>query len=401
MFDELFVKASAIARHGGRPLAEERRKFLAHQKQRGIPRVTLRWHAEMLLKVVDTLDLQNRPGEIISREEIKRKATDKKHKFTSVATRWLKLLGRLEEPDLSSERHFEQVEAFANFLRDELELAPGTVSLKCAFARNFLKQLDVPLSSGRQFKLKQVEKAFARVLDQKNYKPRTIQNMVSHLRILLRYAERQNWCPNGLSKAIRSPRAFSQQSLPSGPSWKDVQRLLAMTEGDHEIEIRDRPILMLFAIYGLRRGEVGHLLLSDIDWERELLTVRCSKSGRPRLYPMIKSVGDAILRYLKEVRPKSSHQEIFLTLVHPIRPLHGSVQHAVRRRIRSLGVPLAHYGPHSLRHACATRLLSEGMTLKTIGDQLGHTNSETTKIYAKVDLVGLRQVADFDLGGLL
>lgn len=401
MFDQLFVMRHALTRHANGPLAEERSKFLAHQKARGIPRVTLRWHADMLLKIVEALRLEDRPGEIISRDEIRRKATDKRHKFTSVATRWLKFLGRLEEPAVVENPHSNQVEGFAKHLRDDLDLSAKTVSLKCTFVRKLLKQLNVSLDSGHSFTLNQVEKAFAKVVGHGNYKPRTIQNMVSHLRIFLRYAERQSWCRIGLASAIRSPRAFSQQSLPSGPSWEDVQRLLAMTEGDRKVDIRDRPILMLFAIYGLRRSEVGHLLLGDIDWKHELLSVRCSRSGRARLYPLLKLVGDALLRYLKEVRPKSSHREVFLTLVHPIRPLHTSVQHAVRRRLRSLDVSLAHYGPHSLRHACATRLLSQGLTLKAIGDQLGHMNTETTRIYAKVDLPGLRQVADFDLGGLL
>src|SRR5690606_16134420 len=128
---------------------------------------------------------------------------------------------------------------------------------------------------------------------------------------------------------------------------------------------------------------------------------KCSKSGRMRLYPLVNTVGNAVLRYLREVRAQSSHREVFLTLLHPIRPLHDSVSHAVRLRLRSLNVVLQHYGPHSLRHACATHMLAQGMTLKAIGDQLGHLNTETTRIYAKVDLTGLRQVAAFDLGELL
>lgn len=173
-----------------------------------------------------------------------------------------------------------------------------------------------------------------------------------------------------------------------------------MTEGDRPLDIRDRAILMLFAIYGLRRGEVGHLRLSDFDWERELLSVVCSKNRRERLYPLIYPVGNAVLRYLKEVRPRSPHQEVFLTLLHPIRPLHTSVSHAVSRRLRRLGVVLPHYGPHALRHACAAHMLARGMTLKEIGDHLGHQKPDTTRIYAKVDLAGLRMVANFDLGGL-
>jgi integrase/recombinase XerD len=64
-------------------------------------------------------------------------------------------------------------------------------------------------------------------------------------------------------------------------------------------------------------------------------------------------------------------------------------------------VSLKHYGPHSLRHACATRLLAEGLSMKEIGDHLGHRKMDTTRVYAKVDLVGLRQVADFNIGDLL
>lgn len=401
MFEQLFVKPHALARHTSGPLAEERSEFLAYQRDRGIPRATLRWHAEMLLRIVEALCLDERPGELISRDEILLKTTDRRHKFTSVATRWLKYLGRLQEPAAQENPYSDQIEQFARHLRDDLGLSPITVRLKCTFVRKFLTQLQVPLDESHQFTLQVVEKAFSEVVSQGTYKPRTIQNMVSHLRIFLRYGERQGWFRIGLANAIRSPRAFTQQSLPSGPSWDDVQRLLKMTEGDRRIDVRDRVILMLFAIYGLRRGEVGHLLLADIDWKREQLSVTCSKSGRTRLYPLLKSVGNALLRYLKEVRPKSPHREVFLTLLHPIRPLYGSVQHAVRRRLRSLDVALAHYGAHSLRHACATRLLEQGLTLKAIGDQLGHMNTETTRIYAKVDLAGLRQVADFDLGGLL
>ena len=62
---------------------------------------------------------------------------------------------------------------------------------------------------------------------------------------------------------------------------------------------------MLLAVYGFRAGEVVRLRLEDFDWERELFTVRSSKSGRPRVYPLARSVATAILRYLKEVRPRT------------------------------------------------------------------------------------------------
>ena len=102
-----------------------------------------------------------------------------------------------------------------------------------------------------------------------------------------------------------APRVFTHEGLPIGPSWDDVKRLLAAAEGDRPVDIRDRALLMLLAVYGLRAGEVTALCLKDFDWEREVLSVPHSKSQRPRTYPLCRPVGDAVLRYLREVRPRS------------------------------------------------------------------------------------------------
>ena len=58
-------------------------------------------------------------------------------------------------------------------------------------------------------------------------------------------------------------------------------------------------------------------------------------------------------------------------------------------------------GPHSLRHACATRLLKKGTSLREIADFLGHRNLRTVSIYAKLDTRSLRKVASFSMAGVL
>ena len=159
---------------------------------------------------------------------------------------------------------------------------------------------------------------------------------------------------------------------------------------------------MLFAIYGMRVGEVRALKLDDLDWEKELIYLTRPKPRRRQSYPLSYTVGEAIIGYLKKVRPRVSQREVFLTVKAPFQPLtSGSLYDLVSDRLRALGVSLPHYGPQSLRHACATRLLAEGLSMKEIGDHLGHRKADTTRVYAKVDLTALRQVANFDLGGLL
>ncbi|MCO4883460.1 tyrosine-type recombinase/integrase, partial [Paraburkholderia caribensis] len=89
----------------------------------------------------------------------------------------------------------------------------------------------------------------------------------------------------------------------------------------------------------------------------------------------------------------------------PYQPLGSSaLWQIVNRQLRPMDLAIKHTGPHALRHACATRLLGRGLTgltMKEIGDFLGHRHPATTALYAKVDIGGLRQVADVDLGRFL
>jgi integrase/recombinase XerD len=132
------------------------------------------------------------------------------------------------------------------------------------------------------------------------------------------------------------------------------------------------------------------------------MTVKRPKQRRTQYYPLVESVGEAILTYLQQVRPsRCAWRELFVTIKAPFRPLSsGGIHHVVSSRLRALGIKTTHYGPHGLRHACATHLVAEGLSLKEVGDHLGHRSTHATRTYARVDLAGLQEVATFDLEGL-
>lgn len=416
MFEQLIARPFYLARHRTSPLVEERLAYLDHLAGQGMSRKHLRAVADYLLVVTDRLRLADRPGEAISHVEINQQAVlwaDSQSKspnwkggsssraaFRSYATRWLQFLGRLERRPTSVSPYAGVVTAFADFMRVERGLSPVTIRGRCWLVQRFLDRLDPTDCSLCTITISQIDAALLGMLTDSGYSRDTVQTWASDLRAFFRFAEMNGWCRSGLASAIQSPRVYSQNTLPSGPSWDDVQQLLATTIGDRPVDIRNRAILMLLAIYGLRAGEVTHLQLEDFDWEHEVFSVTSSKTRKRRTYPLARPVGDAILRYLKEVRPRSAHREVFLALQAPVRPLRV-LWSVVGTRLRSLGVSIAHHGPHALRHACASHLLAQGLSLKEIGDHLGHHDPDSTRIYAKVDLVGLRQVADLDLGGLL
>jgi site-specific recombinase XerD len=418
MFDRLYKRPRVLARHRNGPLVEERRRYLAHGAEQEMALLTLQNMARYTLIVAKALRLADRPGEIITKEEIEVEAErwanrQPKHpmmrlfhhsrrNFTLQAIRWLTFMGRME-PSITGQRPYtKHVAQFSDYQLRERGLSPQTVEYSSRTIHQFFSQIEEAGLRLKTLSVAQVDELLVKKFREGKYARSTIQRWASVLRTFFRFAERRGWCHRGLAAVMMVPRAFRHAGIPIGPSWDKVKQLLATTERGRPVDIRDRAILMLLTVYGLRVGEVAAFCLEDFDWEREILSVPHGKSQRPRAYPLCRSVGDAVLRYLREVRRQSDRREVFLTMVAPFRPLTSDgMAEIVRRRLHALGLTLPHYGPHVLRHACATRLLAQGLSLKEIGDHLGHRSSDATSIYAKVDLAALRTVANFSLEDLL
>ena len=418
MFERLFERPHALARQRNGPAAEERRRYLAHCAEQQMARRTLRLIALYLLIVAKALRLADRPDELITRAEIEAEAHRWANRrprpaqmrsvrlawlrFTGPASRWLAFLGRLQPPAAAPRPYAEAVAQFGDSMLRERGLSSRTIEPRCRTISEFLSLIVEAGLRLDTLTVAQVDALLARKVRDEGYARVTIQTYASTLRAFFRYAEGRSWCHPGLAAAIMAPRVFHHEALPEGPSWEEVNRALAAAQGDRPVDIRDRALLMLLAIDGLRSSEVVGLHLEDFDWEHETLTIAPCKRQKPRIYPLCRPVGDAVLRYLREVRPRSTRREVFLTLRAPFRPLPWrGLGQVVQRRLHALDVPLPHYGPHALRHACATHLLEQGLSLKEIGDHLGHQSPEATRIYAKVDLTGLRAVADLEREGLL
>jgi site-specific recombinase XerD len=322
--------------------------------------------------------------------------------FVQVAVAWLRFLGILKDMPHGRPNIFSgQVDEFIAHLRDERGLSPKTVCSQRWQIDSFLEHVCSSKASIASISVGDID-VFLESKGREDWCRVSVASCAAALRSFFRYAERRGWCSPGIATAIDSPRLFKQEGLPRGPHWTDVQRLIGSTSGSEPRDIRDHAILMLLAIYGLRSGEVRGLRLEDLDWNRDIITIKRPKQRRTQYYPIVESVGNAILKYLQRARPRRcTCRELFVTLKAPYRPLSaGGIYHAVSSRLHALGIETTHHGPHGLRHACAAHLVAEGLSLKEVGDHLGHRSAYATRTYARIDLAGLREVAAFDLGGL-
>jgi integrase/recombinase XerD len=413
MFGNLFQYPSVLARHREGPAADERRRFLVHRAKEGVAPATPLRIARELLVIAKSLDITGP----ISRQDLEAAASkwacrqQRRHRshgprwsrelFLQLGARWLHFLGRLQKPALPPFPFAHLITDFTQYMRAERGLSEATIRNRCWHVQLFLAWLGNQNRSLAEVSIGDID-AFLSRKGIQDWGRVSIATSAQALRAFFRHAGLQGWCANTIAAGITGPRVFKHEALPIGPGWADVQRLITSTDGDRCRDIRDRAILMLFATYGFRASEVAGLQLEQLNWEREIIAILRPKQRRTQEYPLIPSVGEAIIRYLQQVRPRCSHREIFLTLKAPFRRLSaGALYHLVRSRLSALQIESLHRGPHSLRHACAGHLVAEKFSLKEVGDHLGHRSAFATRTYAKVDMHGLREVANFDLGGLL
>ncbi len=223
---------------------------------------------------------------------------------------------------------------------------------------------------------------------------RSVQSVCSILKTFLRYLHQTGILTRDLSQGVESPRRYRLADLPRSISREEVQRMLEVVDRRSSVGKRDYSILLLLGTYGLRAREVAALKLEDIDWKHDRLQVRGRKAGHSAAYPLTPIVGEALLHYLQQPRPKAAGRALFFRALAPHTPLSG---HAVSLRakhyIRKAGIKVPRPGSHTLRHTCVQRLVDAHLPLKTIGDFVGHRTPDATAIYAKVNLEALREVA--------
>lgn len=414
MFDQLVKRSNCVWIYKTGRFAEERRMFLEEMRARGYGLRALRILNPILLAVAERVNIR-REGPI-TEKQIFRAAEDWVQKrslpvattetrdtatkrFIYVAKNWFRFLGKWQDP-VRNPQFKPALDTFLRELRDNRGYAGGTLSTRESALNVFFEWL-----AKQDISLNEVSPATLAAYFVQNkaraWKKGTIKAYVQSLRAFFRYASQREWCRSGLAETIQSPRMYSIVGLPEGPTWEQIQSLLSNLNTDRPSHIRDRAIILLLSVYGMRIGEVCALTLDDVDWTHEKIRVRRPKSKRVQEFPLTTEVGNAILKYLRKVRPQCSSRPLFLTLRQPYRPiLTNGTSACIALHVRALGCQLPHYGPHSLRHACATHLLDEGFSLKEIGDHLGHRSSRSTRVYAKVQRSKLQQVPAVKLSGL-
>ncbi len=285
------------------------------------------------------------------------------------------------------------IEGYGRFLLHDRGLAETTVINYRRYLRDFLASRGNAVSPADLVQLTEDDLlAFSRRRGAKM--GRTSWNhMATSLSSFYRWLDLLGHGGMHLVGAVPLRRSYRLADVPCALSWGQVQGLLGAVDRHEPNGRRNYAMLLLIAMYGLRGCEVRALRLDDIDWSHDEITIFAPKTRRSRKLPLTRPVGEAVLDYLREERPTSTREEVFLSGRPPHGPLRSKINGWLGHHLDKAGIDTPRRGAHILRHSLAVHLLRSGETLKSIGDVLGHRSPDTTFIYTKLHVEDLRTVA--------
>jgi integrase/recombinase XerD len=216
---------------------------------------------------------------------------------------------------------------------------------------------------------------------------------VAPVRAFFKWLTRQGEIPANPAADLDTPRhvhRIPRQVL----SEAEAQQVLALADTQTLVGLRDRAIMEVLYATGMRRMEIAHLDVGDIDAPRGLVLIRQGKNRKDRLIPLGQRALYWVERYLQEVRPhlawNDNVKELFLGQEgHALSMYQLSKRTAAYVKAAKVGKV---GGCHLWRHSMATAMLENGAELRFIQAMLGHSALATTEIYTHVAVGMLTRV---------
>ena len=228
--------------------------------------------------------------------------------------------------------------------------------------------------------------------------PRTVADKAQMIQRFLKFLVEEGHLEQKILGYIPHVKYPKHSRLPDVWPKDAVKKLLSVIDTGSPTGRRNFAICLLAARLGLRVGDIRSIKIDDINWQKSTISLVQQKTGNPLELPMSEEIGNAIIDYLKNGRPKSVHRELFLTHNAPFGPFANAnnCSYIIIGYRQKAGIVLpkeCHNGFHSLRHSIATRLHEAEVPLNVIAAFLGHASTESVRHYAKVNTKMLRKAA--------
>jgi integrase/recombinase XerC len=217
----------------------------------------------------------------------------------------------------------------------------------------------------------------------------TVHRKITCLRVFFRFLRREGVVKGDPAARVVLPKR--KKRLPSFVGEESMNSLLDnFSFGDDFDGLRDRTIIEMLYLTGMRRSELTGLALSDYDESRGTLRV-LGKRNKERLVPLLDSFRKSLDAYVDERRRIDSDGDWFF-VTGKGNKLYDKFVYNIVKRYLTMVTTIEKRSPHILRHSFATHMLNHGADLNSIKELLGHANLSATQVYTHNTFEKLKKV---------
>ena len=215
--------------------------------------------------------------------------------------------------------------------------------------------------------------------------PRSINRKISTLKTFFKYLEREEFIDVNPMLKVVGPKA--SKNLPLFVKENEIKLLLEeVTFDEGFIGKRDKLIIEIFYLTGMRLTELINIKLTDLDFHNKSIKV-IGKRNKERIIPLSDSILSSMQSFIKEFDLKE-----FLITNSKGNKVYSKLVYRVVRKYLSKITSINKKSPHILRHTFATHMLNNGADINAIKDLLGHSNLNATQVYTHNTVEKLKSI---------
>jgi len=283
------------------------------------------------------------------------------------------------------------VENYIEYLKSEKRYSLNTIISYYNDLRQFFEFNKIEIGSDNILSTKKEHiRNWVVYLFENNYTSISINRKLSTLKSFFRYLLKNRYIKQNPVKLITAPKV--EKKLPSFLKVKQINDLLDnyIPEDDNIENLRNKLIIEILYLTGIRRNELINLKIKDIDFSVRAIRV-LGKRNKERIIPISDAFSQKIKKYI-HIRNEMGLESEYLFVTNGGQKLYPEFVYRLVKRYLTYISTLNKRSPHLLRHTFATHLLNEGADLNVIKDLLGHSSLAATQVYTHNSFEKLKNI---------
>ncbi len=216
---------------------------------------------------------------------------------------------------------------------------------------------------------------------ERKWSPATFRSYLKYFNMVFKWMLKEGYIDENFAEKLEKPKM--EQRIPR--TLTHAEAILVLDTAFHMKyaytfeRYRNRAIVGIMLLAGLRRNEVLRLKLSDVDFRNKSIFINQGKGAKDRVVPMNSRLSMVLEEYLKDRKRLDKQSIHFFTAIQRDVPLgHRCINNLISRLRKKTRLD---FSAHTLRHAFARLMLEGGVDIYTLSKIMGHTKITTTTIY--------------------